>query len=398
MRAVSVPANLGVADSGAMGTFYEFFAGGGMTRAGLGPGWICLFANDFDAAKAKSYRANWGDGDFRLGDIATLAASDLPGQADLAWASFPCQDLSLAGKGGGLGGARSGTFWRFRDLLRGLAREGRAPSLVAAENVCGLLTSNGGADFSAVVGALVDLGYRVGAMVIDAERFTPQSRPRLFIVGVARELAMRDLIATEPVDWTTMPALRAAHARLPNSVAARWVWWRLPEPPRRNAGLRDVIEDEPTGVAWREDEETRYLLSLMSDANREKLRAAQRSGEREVGAVYRRTRRDENGARVQRAEVRFDNLAGCLRTPAGGSSRQTLLVVEGKRVRSRLISPRECARLMGLSDDYILPKGATDAFHLLGDGVVAPVVRHLAEHLFEPLLKGAVGAARIAAE
>ncbi len=378
-----------------MRSFYEFFAGGGMARAGLGPGWTCLLANDIDAAKARSYAANWSAEDFRLCDIAALRPADLPGRVDLAWASFPCQDLSLAGRGKGLDGARSGAFWRFRDLLGGLLKEGRAPRLVAAENVCGLLTSNGGADFAAVTGALADLGYRVGALAIDAEWFTPQSRPRLFIIGARDDESLRAVAGDAPVGWATSAALRAAHARLPAGVAARWVWWRLPEPPRRNARLADLIEDEPQGVAWSDDEATRYLLSL---ANRRKLRAAQAAGGRVIGAVYRRTRRDDTGARVQRAEARFDGLAGCLRTPAGGSSRQTILVVEGKRVRSRLLSPRECARLMGLSDDYILPARANAAFHLLGDGVAAPVVRHLAQHLFEPLLGARGDASRLAAE
>ena len=86
--------------------FYEFFAGGGMARAGLGAGWQALFANDIDPAKAASYQANWGADDFKLGNIADLTTADLPGQADLAWASFPCQDLSLAGSRRGLAGGR----------------------------------------------------------------------------------------------------------------------------------------------------------------------------------------------------------------------------------------------------------------------------------------------------
>ena len=120
-------------------------------------------------------------------------------------------------------------------------------------------------------------------------------------------------------------------------------------------------------------------------------------GAKMVGALYRRTRRDATGARVQRAEVRFDGIAGCLRTPAGGSSRQSLLVIENGRIRARLVSGREAARLMGLPDDYILPKGYTDSCHLLGDGVAAPAVRFLAAHLLEPLL-GHATAPLLAAE
>jgi DNA (cytosine-5)-methyltransferase 1 len=111
-----------------MPDYYEFFAGGGMARAGLGPGWRCLFANDIDAAKAASYRANWGGEQLTVKSVGDVGPADLPGAADLAWASFPCQDLSLAGSGAGLGGERSGTFWLFWRLMRGLYAEGRPPA------------------------------------------------------------------------------------------------------------------------------------------------------------------------------------------------------------------------------------------------------------------------------
>ena len=148
------------------------------------------------------------------------------------------------------------------------------------------------------------------------------------------------------------------------------------------------IEAEPD-VAWRSEAETRRLLALMSPVNLAKVEAAQQAGRRMVGGVYRRTRRNHNGAKVQRAEVRFDDVSGCLRTPAGGSSRQVILVVEGERVRSRLISARETARLMGLPDGYRLPGAYNDAYHLTGDGVAVDVVRHLARHIFEPILGAA---------
>jgi DNA (cytosine-5)-methyltransferase 1 len=136
----------------------------------------------------------------------------------------------------------------------------------------------------------------------------------------------------------------------------------------------------------------------MSAANQAKVEWAKSVGSRVVGTVYKRTRRDERGHKIQRAEVRFDNIAGCLRTPAGGSSRQIILVVEGKAVRSRLLSSREAARLMGLPDTYCLPQNYNEAYHLSGDGVGVPVVRCLAAHLLEPLLASRVAASLIAAE
>jgi DNA (cytosine-5)-methyltransferase 1 len=125
---------------------------------------------------------------------------------------------------------------------------------------------------------------------------------------------------------------------------------------------------------------------MMSEINRQKVVDAKKSGKRHVGTIYRRTR-FENGVKVQRAEVRFDDVAGCLRTSSGGSSRQFIMVVKGDKVRSRLLSSREAARLMGLREEYKLPKSYNEAYHLMGDGVVVPVVRHLAQNLLEPLLQ-----------
>ena len=159
-----------------------------------------------------------------------------------------------------------------------------------------------------------------------------------------------------------------------------------PLPPARSIDFSDLFEDDPKDVAWHTTEQTQKLLDMMSEVNRAKVRSAQQTGRRVIGTVYKRTRQDESGRKVQRAEVRFDNIAGCLRTPAGGSSRQLVVVVEGRKVRSRLISSRETARLMGLPDEYILPQNYNEAYHLTGDGVVVPVVRFLANEIVEPIL------------
>jgi DNA (cytosine-5)-methyltransferase 1 len=376
--------------------FYEFFAGGGMVRAGLGEGWRCRFANDFDPAKASAYRANWGGDTFREGDIAALTAADLPGVADLMWGSFPCQDLSLAGVGAGLGGRRSGTFHDFWALVRALASEGRAPRVVAVENVCGALTSRGGRDFEVICRTYADAGYRCGALVINADRFLPQSRPRLFVIGVRADIALDPALTLAAADGPFHdPALRRAVERLPDELRRRMVHWRLPAPTDRIGSLESVIETEPPDVRWHSVAQTDRLLTLMSPTNLAKVEAARRKGRRCVGGLYRRTRRDASGQRIQRADVRFD-IAGCLRTPAGGSSRQTLLVVDGGRVRSRLMSARETARLMGLPDTYRLPGSHSAACHLTGDGVAVPVVRHLAHWLLEPLLTDDSGLRRAA--
>ena len=366
--------------------FYEFFAGGGMARAGLGPGWRCLFANDVDRRKAETYRANWGDEVLHVGDVGAVTTAQLPGVADLVWGSFPCQDLSLAGAGAGLRGERSGSFWPFWELMQALRAEGRAPKTIVLENVCGALTSHGGKDFTALCKALAEGGYRFGALVIDAALFLPQSRPRLFIIAVRGDLVVPAALARQGAETPFHTrALITAHEKLPKSLKQNWLWWRLSPPPSRNSSLIDVIEDAPRDVDWHSARETKALLAMMSEINLARIEEAKRAGRRMVGTLYRRTRYVE-GEKRQRAEARFDDLAGCLRTPAGGSSRQFVLVVDNGRVRSRLMSARETARLMGLPDDYILPENYNEAYHLTGDGVVVPVVRHIVAHVMEPLI------------
>ena len=389
---------------GSKPTFYEFFAGGGMARAGLGEAWKCTFANDFSAMKARAYTANWGGDHLVCGDVSTLKTTDLPGRADLAWASFPCQDLSLAGNYRGLGEAgagamtRSGTFWSFWTHMTSLRSEGRGPRLIALENVPGTLTSRRGADFRALCDALSESGYRYGALLIDAKDFVPQSRQRLFFVAVAPDMTIpRSLISSNPNPAWHTEALLSAQRSLCARSRDSWHWWNMPRPAKRNIGFADILEEHPTGCRWHSAAETNHLLSMMAPLHLAKIEAARRSGLKCIGGVYKRTRPDASGIKHQRAEVRFDDLAGCLRTPGGGSSRQTILVVEGSKIRSRLLSTREAARLMGLDDCYQLPERYNDAYHVAGDGVCVPVVRHLAAHVLEPIINASNSARRIAA-
>ncbi|WP_414694369.1 DNA cytosine methyltransferase [Phenylobacterium sp.] len=377
--------------SGQRLTFYEFFAGGGMARLGLGRRWSCAFANDFDPVKAATYRANFADAAEHLheGDVWALGAEGLPGHADLAWASSPCQDFSLAGARAGLAGGRSSAFFGFWRLIEGLAEQGRSPRAIVIENVSGLLTSHGGADFTALGQALADQGYSFGALEIDAAAFLPQSRPRVFVIAT-RDPPPAALTGASPFHSR---AVKAAAAGLPPDLERRWIWWRLAAPPARNTDLSALLEPD-AAVAWHMPARTERWLELMAPLHQARLEAARARGERAVGAIFRRTR-VEDSRRVQRAEVRFDGLAGCLRTPRGGSSRQAIAVVEDGTVRTRLLSPREAARLMGLPDSYGLPRAATSALHVAGDGVAVPVVRWLASELLEPLL---AGASAIAAE
>lgn len=362
---------------------WEFFAGGGLAGMGL-HGVTIAFANDIDAAKAAAFTANHPDVPFRRADVWDLDAADLPGSPALLWASSPCQDVSLAGARGGLKARRSGAFWGFWRLVEALQAGERAPSVIVLENVIGLLTSGGGADFAAVCAAMAGAGYRVGALEIDAALWLPQSRPRLFIVatrGPAPE-------ASGPVAPFHSPRLVAAVDRLDPETRAAWRWWAMAAPPRRNADLAALLEPD-AAVDWIREDRTPALLDMLSPLHRARLDGVLASGARRVGAAYRRVR-VEDGRKVQRLELRFDGLAGCLRTPAGGSSRQYVVVCEAGQVRIRRLTAREAARLMGVPDSYRLPASESAGLKLTGDAVAVPVVRALCDGVLLPALGSTV--------
>ncbi len=168
--------------------FAEFFAGIGLMRLGLQrAGWRTAFANDIDPKKLEMYRVAFpdADGHYLLKDVHKLTAEELP-TVDLATASFPCTDLSLAGAREGLRGKHSSAFWGFIRALEIMGE--RRPPLVLLENVTGFLTSHSGKDFTDAMLALNRLGYAVDPFIIDAVSFVPQSRQRLFVVGLRPRL------------------------------------------------------------------------------------------------------------------------------------------------------------------------------------------------------------------
>ncbi len=363
-------------------TVLEFFAGAGLARLGLG-GWRTAFANDFDPAKTRAYAANFGSTGLRQDDVWGLSVEDLPpGRADLAWASSPCQDLSLAGTRGGLAARRSGAFWGFWRLIEALDDQGRAPRLIVIENVTGLLTSNGGEDFRTLAETLTRQGWRFGALEIDAIRWLPQSRPRLFIVATREPVAG----LSGPCAPFHSRGVVEAYDRLSGDTRAAWCWWDLSEPLPVKVDLNSLLEPD-ADVAWFDDDRTAQLLRHLGPLHRQRLDAALASTDRTVGTGFKRVR-TESGHKVQRLEIRFDGTAGCLRTPAGGSSRQYVLVTESGRARARFLTPREAMRLMGVEDDYRLPASVSAGLKLAGDGVAVPVVRALSEGLLKPLLAG----------
>lgn len=350
--------------------FVEFFAGSGLVTQGAKHRCTVVWSNDICPKKAAIYTANHGTGHFHLGSIEQVNGHDIPA-AEIVWASFPCQDLSLAGKMGGLAASRSGLFWEWLRILDEMPVK---PAVIALENVVGLLSANSGEDFRLLYQALRDRRYKVGPMLLDARLWVPQSRPRIFIVAAQDHIDTRRFEDNGP-NWLHPEPVRKATATLDDVV-----FWSMPRPRRRAKTLSDIIDwDAPVF----EKSRASALLSLIAPRHRELLDKLPRA-QRAVFPGYRRTRQGR-----QVLELRFDDISGCLRTAEGGSSRQFLLVHKSGQWNARLLSPREAARLMGAPDRYRLSESYNESYNAMGDAVVVPVVKHLVDHLFAPITQAA---------
>ncbi|HEV2327944.1 MAG TPA: DNA cytosine methyltransferase [Verrucomicrobiae bacterium] len=362
-------------------TVAEFFAGIGLMRMGLEhAGWTVKFANDIDDDKRQMYRDHFGDSkELVPGDIHKLDVGAIPG-VTLATASFPCNDLSLAGARQGLAGAQSSAFWGFIDVLKTFKRQHRLPPLVLLENVTGFLTSHGGRDFEDALLALNELGYVVDAFIIDAVRFVPQSRQRLFVVGVLRSnsAALKD--APSFYESDVRPPALASFILLHGDI--NWRIRRLPPLPQKSQKLAEILEDLPLNhKMWWNRERCDYMLGQMSPKHRAQAEAMIKGHETTYGTVFRRVR---NGQSM--AELRTDGIAGCLRTPRGGSGRQILFVAGKGKFAVRLLTPRECARLMG-APDFKMNVSLNQALFGFGDAVCVRVVEWIARNYLNPLLE-----------
>lgn len=363
----------------------EFFAGIGLAKMGLEQaGFSVAWANDYEDDKRTMYVTEHGERHpFVLGDIGKVTADQLPRDAKLAWASSPCTDLSLAGNRAGFAGAQSGTFWQFIRLMDDLDED--KPEVVVLENVVGLATSHGGDDLTAAIRAFNKLGYSVDVLALDARRWVPQSRPRLFLVGAQNP--------PEDVDD-------------PNSeLRPDWLQWvfddktldthraALPAPPiPKTDGLDKVVEQmKPGDERWWDAERTKKFVSSLSPVQAERIKELKKSSTATYRTAYRRTR---NGVAVW--EVRADAVSGCLRTARGGSSKQAVVKLggPGKKLQVRWMTPREYAALMGAPDYDLSGARTNQALFGFGDAVAVPAVKWLGEHYLLPLVRGELGTAK----
>ncbi len=353
----------------------EFFAGIGLVRLALERnGWHVVFANDIDPKKAEMYRHNWPNDDHLVvEDIHALKAKEVP-DCTLFTASFPCNDLSIAGKWEGLHGKESSSFWGLIQTLRDM--NSRRPPLVMLENVVGFLMSDGGGDFEKALLALNELNYTVDAIILNAIHWVPQSRPRLFVV------ARRD------DGRNTCSCTLASDAR-PKALVdfinghdnIRWDIRELPQLPVADARLVDIVEDLPDDDPhWWNKKRAAYFVDQMSAKHSEQARQMICGKSFSYATAFRRVRHEKS-----MAELRTDGIAGCLRTPRGGSGRQILFKAGKGKYQVRLLTARECARLQGVPHSYVIDVPLNQALFGFGDAVCVPAVEWIAQNYLTPV-------------
>jgi DNA (cytosine-5)-methyltransferase 1 len=361
-------------------TFADFFAGIGLMRIGLEKeGWSVLLSNDIDQDKYEMYKGNFSDAElhYLVKDIHQLSMREIP-DISLATASFPCNDLSLAGSRHGLcEGKQSSAFWGFIDVL---SEKNPKPPLVLLENVTGFLTSHKGEDLKKALLALNGLGYIVDTFILDAARFVPQSRQRLFVIGVLNEkYEVQD--RKTPIFYESDVRPKALANFILTHPEIKWQIRNLPAQPYNQKKLEEIIEDLPKdSPEWWTKERAEYLLNQMSSRHRLVAEQMIDGSEWSYGTVFRRIRNKKS-----MGELRTDGLAGCLRTPRGGSGRQILFKAGKGEYFARLLTPRECSRLMG-ADDYKITVPLNQALFGFGDAVCVPVIKWIAEYYLNPLV------------
>lgn len=356
-------------------TALEFFAGIGLARAGLEQaGFSIAWANDYETKKHQLYRSQYGsDTEYHVGDIADVTGIDLPTGSAIAWASSPCTDLSLAGNRDGLAGRQSGTFWHFVRILDELGDD--RPPVAVLENVTGLASSHSGDDLTAAVRAFNSLGYSVDALAIDARHFIPQSRPRMFLVGALTRPNSDNSpseLRPEWLEWIhSDPTLTTHRAPLPIV------------PPLLTQGFTALADQLPDDDPhWWNPSRTADFLRSLSPVQAARLESLRASKQVSYRTAYRRTRQ---GKPVW--EIRPDDIAGCLRTARGGSSRQAVVKAGEDKVAVRWMTPHEYASLMGIPD-YRFGAATDNQIRFgFGDAVAVPVVAWLGKNYLMPLVR-----------
>ena len=302
----------------------DLFAGiGGMRMAFERKGAACAFSSEWDRFAQQTYAANFDE--TPAGDIRAIDAADIPDH-DVLLAGFPCQPFSIAGvsKKNSLGHAHGFADQKQGNLFFEIVRilEAKRPPTFLLENVRSLKTHDGGNTFEIIKDNLKRLGYRIHYQVLDAQGYVPQHRPRIFIFGLRRDVR-RNLSFT------------------------------FPNPPPHGPRIADILEPEVDDKYTLSDRLWKYLQ-----------------------AYAEKHRRRGNGFGFGLVDPARDRITRTLSARYHKDGSEILIRQEGHNPRR--LTPRECARLMGFPDDFVIPVSDTQAYRQFGNSVVVPLVEEVA--------------------
>ena len=325
-------------------TFIDLFAGIGGLRLGFeAMGGRCVFSSEWDRFSRQTYVENHGDHHPFIGDIIPFPAGDVPDH-DILLGGFPCQPFSIAGvsKKNSLGRAHGfecttqGTL--FFDVARIIAA--KRPRAFLLENVRNLRSHDGGRTFQVVLDTLrYELGYQVSWTIVDGQRFTPQHRERIYIVGYREPT---------PFSWDGLE-LPAAGPRLGSIL-------------HRVDGFEPVLPWDGNRYFDHDAEMVPARYTLSDRLWRWHQDYAQKHRAAGNGFGY--------------SLVGHDSVTRTLSARYQKDGSEILLSQNGGQ--PRLLTPRECARLMGFPDSFRIPVSDTQAYRQFGNSVVVPAVTAVA--------------------
>ncbi|MEC4818258.1 MAG: DNA (cytosine-5-)-methyltransferase [Scytonema sp. PMC 1069.18] len=365
-------------------TAADFFAGIGLVTMGLmNQEWLVKYALDYSDEKRLLYEGHFGIGHYHCKDIRKISGTEVP-KVTLAHASFPCANISVAGSRSGLHSGESSTFWDFVRVLGEMEKlqEIGLPPFILIENVEGLLTSGHGEDLILALKALNNLGYTVDLLAIDAAHFVPQSRVRLFIIGNLFGLSQTRDELSHIMNKSNGARPQKVKNFIVSNLTIKWSLRSLPDLPQRTINLADIVDETEK---WWVKERTEYLFNQMFERHQAQIRFMMQNEYWSYGTVFRRMR-VRSGIKQSTAELRTDGIAGCLRTPKGGSARQIIVRAGFGCFDARLINACESARLMGASE-YLIPQNISlnNILFGFGDAVCVPVIEWIAANYLNPL-------------
>ena len=372
-------------------TFLDFFSGVGGFRHGLElAGMKCIGFCEKDKFARKSYEAMYDTkGEWFHDDITTIDPTRLP-KADLWCAGSPCQNVSIAGKRAGLYGERSGLFFTFVELIKSQKEEDK-PEWVLLENVKGLLSSGGGRDYLDYLSILDESGYDLEWQVFNSKDYgVPQNRERIYTIGHLRRKGRRQVL----------PISRESSSHLKQLVGGMQSY-RVYDP----SGIATTLVGEGGGLGAKTGlylidqsltepkltEEARCITARYTAGATK--RTAMNSGVLEVQPILTQGIKVRNGTKqgYQLAEVgdsvdlsypssltRRARVGRGIAHNLSCSCQMGAVVWNGRAVKIRRLTPKECFRLQGFSDDLFEKAKAVNSdaqlYKQAGNGVTVPVV------------------------